>query len=434
MLKSVHLALLGAALTTASYAQPADSPLTLADCIHKALAVPSIVSVTRLDRQIADRDLSIARAGLLPQSSATVGTIYTSPSQLNRDTFAFIPANAIREYTGLAHIFQEIDTSGRLRADIARARASQQAAQASAGIAERDLKRAVSQAYYRLLFTRRLVSAISQSLEETQTFERRVKLLAEGGEAARADVVKASNQAAILRQTLTSAELAATLANQDLAAYWTAEVDTILKIEDTLDGVVQADQRSAEPPVGATGSASSPYLRRFEFSLLEAQKKGFEADARRTRALLLPQLTLGFNWGLDSYRVDWQHRGYSATAGFTVPVFDWFRTLNTARQFTARARQVAETQQVSQRRFSQEYSAASARVTRLLEQASQAREQVSLAEEDYKLSRVRYEGGEGAAVDVVVAQNQLVQARSNYYTTIANYLSAKLDLEVAAGR
>ena len=38
------------------------------------------------------------------------------------------------------------------------------------------------------------------------------------------------------------------------------------------------------------------------------------------------------------------------------------------------------------------------------------------------------------SVDVVVAQNQLVQARSNYYVTIANYLNAKLDLEVAAAR
>lgn len=359
--------------------------------------------------------------------------MYTSTSQLNRETYAFIPANAIREYTAVGHILQEIDSSGRIRAEIARARANQQAAQASSGIAERDLKRAVSQAYYRLLLARRLVGAIHQSLEETQAFETRVKLLAEGGEAARADVVKASNQVAILRQALTSAELAATLANQDLAAYWTTDVDTLLRIEDTFDQEITAGNSTTEQATTAR-SVAFPYLRRFEFSLLDAQKKGFEADAKRTRALLLPQLTLGFSWGLDSFRVEWRHRGYSATAGVAFPVFDWFRTLNAARQFTARAQQVSETQAISQRRFSQEFSAASSRVSRLLEQVSQTREQVSLAGEDYKLSRVRYEGGEGAAVDVVVAQNQLVQARSNYYTTIANYLSAKLDLEVAAGR
>ena len=418
------------ALSIEGQQQPDAAPLlTLADCIRMALAVPSAVSLAKLDRAIADRDLSIARAGYLPHASASFGTVYTSPSQVNRETFAFIPANAIREYYGLGRIFQEIDTSGRIRAEMARARADQQAAQASAGIAERDLKRAVSQAYYRLLLARKLVVAIRSSLEESQAFEHRVKLLAEGGEAARADVVKASTQVAILRQTLTSAELAATLANQDLAAYWTNDAATLLEIQDVFDQAA-----GEQPQPGSAAGSAAPYRRRFEFSLLDAQRTGFLADAKRTKAALFPQLSLGFTYGLDSYRVDWQHRGYAATAGVTFPVFDWFRTLHGARQFTARAQQVSETRAIAERRYSQEYLAAVARTNRLLEQIAQAREQVSLTEEDFKLSRIRYEGGEGAAVDVVVAQNQLVQARASYYTNIANYLSAKLDLEVAAGR
>ena len=409
--------------------RPGDSAepvLTVEECIRKAMAVPSSLSVARMDRLIADRDHSIARAGLLPQASASLGGVYTSPSQLNPEAFAFIPANAIREYVGLGRIFLEIDTSGRIRAEIARARANQQAAQASSGIAERDLKRAVSLAYYRLLLSRHLVETIRSSFAESQNFERRVKLLAEGGEAARADVVKASTQVAILRQTLTSAELAATLANQDLAAYWTPDVDPLLNIRDVFDQSV-----SELPPIQ---DAPGQFTRRLEFSLLDAQKSGFQADAKRTKALLLPQLSLNFNYGLDSFRVDWQHRGYSAVASVNFPIFDWFRTLNASKQFTTKAQQIAETRSVAERRYSQEYSAALARVGRLREQIAQAKEQVTLAEEDFKLSTLRYEGGEGAAVDVVVAQNQLVQGRSSYYLSISNYLSAKLDLEVAAGR
>ena len=60
--------------------------------------------------------------------------------------------------------------------------------------------------------------------------------------------------------------------------------------------------------------------------------------------------------------------------------------------------------------------------------------QAELAGEDLRLSRIRYEGGEGSALDVVAAQNGLAQARSNYYTTMANYLNARADLEVASGR
>jgi HAE1 family hydrophobic/amphiphilic exporter-1 len=48
----------------------------------------------------------------------------------------------------------------------------------------------------------------------------------------------------------------------------------------------------------------------------------------------------------------------------------------------------------------------------------------------------RRQQGQGllAPIDVVAAQTQLAQARSNYYTAIANYLNARSDLEVAAGR
>jgi outer membrane protein TolC len=409
-----------------SSAQSGNASLTLDECVKKAMAAPSTLSVARLDVQISDRDQQIARAGFLPQAGATFGTVYTSPSIANPQTFAFIPANAIREYIGLGRIFQEIDTSGRIRADLARARANQQAARASAGIAERDLKRAVSNAYYRLLLARRITEALVASITESENFENRVKLLAGNGEAARADVVKASSQLAGLRQALISARLAATLANQDLAAYWTEDVDTFLPIQDTFaEALPEPETELAKPP---------EFRRRLEFSLLDAQKSGFQADARRARAAMMPQLTWSFNYGLDSYRVDWQYRGYAAVAALNVPIFDWFRARNSSRQFNTKAAQILETKSVAERRFSQEYRAAAARVKQFFEQVVQSKEQVGLAEEDFKLSRIRYEGGEGAAVDVVVSQNQLVQALTSYYGSIANYYSARLDLEVASGR
>ncbi len=406
-------------------AQPAGT-LTVEECIRRALAVPSAVSLARRDREIADRDRSQVRAAFLPQSAASFGSVYTSPSQLDRSTFSFVSANGIREYIGLASIFQEIDTSGRIRAEYARAKAGQDATSAGLAIAERDLKRAVTQAYNRLLLARHLVDVIRAALGESENFERRVRLLFDAGEAARADVVKASAQAAFLRQSLTSAQLAATLANQDLASFWTPDVEPVLSIVDTFDQSLPEPEPTLPDP--------QPFLRRFEFRLFDAQQRGFQAEARREKARLLPQLSWTFQYGFDVNRVAWPNRGYAAFASLNVPIFDWFRSINAARQFSLRASQVSETRAISERKLSQEYQSARARVRQFYEQVSQSRSQVALAEEDLTLSRVRYEGGEGAALDVVVAQNQLAQARSNYFTSISNYLNARLDLEVASGR
>jgi outer membrane protein TolC len=59
---------------------------------------------------------------------------------------------------------------------------------------------------------------------------------------------------------------------------------------------------------------------------------------------------------------------------------------------------------------------------------------VSLSQENFRLSQVKYEGGEGLALDVVAAQSQLAQALGNYYSAIAAYFNARADFEVASGK
>jgi outer membrane protein TolC len=104
------------------------------------------------------------------------------------------------------------------------------------------------------------------------------------------------------------------------------------------------------------------------------------------------------------------------------------------RQFRIQSEQVDVSSRMAERTFSRDYRDALARVEKVYAQIAQTDTQVKLSDDNLRLSRVRYEGGEGTALDVVAAQNQLAQARSNYYAARASYLNARADLEVAAGR
>jgi outer membrane protein TolC len=382
--------------------------------------------VARQERDIAARDVTQARAAFLPQSSLVNGFTYNSPSLNNRETFSFLPLNGIREYASLFSVNQEFDTSGRLRADMARARVGRDIAATGVALTERDLRRAVTTAYYRALLTRRIVRIVDDALVESQGFEKRAGLLFQGGEAARADVVKASAQVAFLQQARNAADLEAKLANQELASFWTRDVTDTLSLADPLEETPPAPEAEASQP--------APFLKRFEFSLLDAQRRGFQADARRARSALLPQLGAVFQYGIDSTAVRISDRGYAAFVNLTIPIFDWNKARAAIQQARLRAQQVDSARAISERAFSKEYQSALVRVKQLFEQISLTRQQAKLAEDDLRLSRIRYEGGEGSALDVVTAQNQLSQAQSNYYTTMANYLNAKADLEVASGR
>ena len=424
MTASMVCAIFLAASFPCVFAQTAQ-PLSLGDCIRLAQSVPSAASVARQERDITGLGVKMAQAALLPQAQADADYTYNSVLKGRSPLQSFVALNGVREYQFILTASQEIDLSGRLRADVARARADRDAAGASVTIAQRDLKRAVTAAYYRLLLARHLEVALRDSVAEAESFEKRTKLLVDQGEAAQADLVKASAGVAFLRQALNATQLDAQISNYELAAFWTKDVADPLHVVDVFD-----------PPPAAEGETwlAGTFLQRPEFNLLDAQRRSFLEESRRIRAQLYPQATFNFQYGLDTNVIRARDRGYALFFNLNVPIFDWMKTLNASRQFRVRAEQTEGNRAIAERVFSREYESARARVKMLFEQIGIATAQVKLAEEDLRLSRIRYDGGEGFALDVVTAQSQLAQARGNYFTSIANYLNARADREVASGR
>ena len=412
-------------LQTSVSAQPGGGQLSLEDCVRLALAAPSSVRLARQQTEIARYGISEARASFLPGVALNNSYTYNSPLLYNRGTFSFLPLNGIREYSTLATTAVELDTSGRLRATLDRARADRDVASVNLGLSERDLKRAVAASYYHVLLMRKLVEAARANLTEARAFEDRVRRLTEGGEASQADLIKASSQVVILDQTQQQLELEARLANHDLASFWTTDVDTPLGLADVMEQPLPAPEAPA---------ATAPFLRRLEFSLFDAQQRGFLADSQRAKAELRPRTSLVFQYGIDAQRVSINNRGYAGFVRLDIPVFDWFKSRSASQQFQLQVQQVGTTRQIAERMFSKEYQDALARVQLIYGQITTTDAQVKLSEDNLRLSRVRYEGGEGPALDVVAAQAQLVQVRNNYYAVRASYLNARADLEVARGQ
>ena len=409
----------------------ASTTLTLQDCVRLAEAAPSPITLARQEVQIAEHGLAAARASFLPQARLINGVTYNSAARAGTglsglaQNGSFVALNGLREYQSLLGTSLEIDVSGRLRAELARARADRQAANTSVALAERDLRRAVSIAYFGLLLARHLVAVSRQVLAEAEDFEQRTTTRFQAGEVAQADVIKAESQVAFLRQGVTSAELDARTANAELASFWTSDVDQDLTLAEALEKPSPPDSQS---------DGGTPYLKRLEFRLSDAQRAGLLAEYRRERSFLWPQVTFNFEYGIDANRLAWRDRGQAALLTLNIPVFDWFRARNAAEQFHLRASQVDTSRAIATRALSREYHAALDRAKSLYQQIALTDVQVRTSEDNLKMARVRYEGGEGPALDVVAAQTQLAQARTNHFATLAAYANARADLEVAAGR
>lgn len=411
----------------ASLAQAPAGALTLAECVRKAESAPSAVQLARQQSNIADLAIKETQAAMLPSTQFDSGFTYNSPLQGASPLQSFVALNGVREHLFLLSANQPVDISGRLRADRQRARANRDAAESGVRISQRDLKRAVTAAYYRLLLARHLALALGDSVREAEDFEKRTRALIENGEASQADLAKASAALASFRQAQSTAALEERLANQELASFWTTAVNDKVEIVDVFTETPGASETGPSP-------GAKPYTSRPEFGLLDAQRRGFLAESKRVRAELLPQANVTFQYGLDSTVWRAADHGYAFFVTLNVPIFDWKRTWNASREFAVRAQQVETQQEIVERAYAREYEAAQARVGNALELVALAQKQVGLSQEDLRLSRLRFEGGEGPALEVVTAQNQLTQARVSYYTAIAAYWNARADREVAAGQ
>lgn len=422
---SIALLLIFSALAVYGQAPTKAETLSLTQCIELAKNAPSSVKRARSQLDAARFGVRGAKANFLPQLSISNNFIYNSPLLYDRDAFSFTALNGVHEYSSLATSSLEVDTSGRLRAIYDRATANRHSSEANVVISERDLRQDVSVAYYRLLLARQLVVSTNENLRAARDFESKVKQLVQGGEASEADLTKASLESALLERTAEAMKLEAELANHDLASFWTTDVGVPLVLADDLNNPASAPTLPQEDNL---------YLKRPEFQIFSAQIDGFKADARQARALMLPQLNLSFQYGIDSLHVTTRDRGYAGFVHLDIPVFDFLRARSEQRQFQSMAAQAEADKNIGKRLLSKEYQDALSQVASSYSQISVTEHQVELAKSNLNLSRLRFEGGEGTALDVVSAQSLLVQAQIDFYTTRANYLNAQSALKVASGQ
>jgi outer membrane protein TolC len=407
------------------------APLSLDDCVQLAMEAPSPARVAERETAVAAEDQRIARAAFLPQVNFHNGLTYNSPLLNARDQFSFVAANGIREYLSTVDSAWEIDLSGRLRAGLALARARRDLAGVDLRLARRDLRRAVAVAFYDVLLARKLVALEQAGLDEAKDFESRTRARQQQGEASMADVHKAAAQRARLEQRLGQSQLNARLANQVLASFWTADVDRELLLRDDLDQPTALPEAATE---SSPASVDAAIGRRPEFDRLTALQRGFQAERGVARASLLPQTNVVFQYGIDANNIRIADRGYQALLSVNIPVFDWFRLRASARQAHYREQQIEQQQAIAERTFSREYLAARAQVQSWHGRVPMANSELTEAKESLRLARLLYENGEGLALDVVVAQTEVTDAGTAYFSALAAYRRSLVDFEVASGQ
>lgn len=406
--------------------QQPEPVLTLEACWKLAEAQYSLVERARLDERAAGEQVRQARAGFLPQLAYLNAYTYNTPRLEDRSTMSYVALNGIREYVSQPTVTQEIDLSGRLRAELQRGRAGRQVAEARTLLTRRDLRLAVREAYYAVLEAQHNVATAQRTLDEAEAFHRKTQLMAEQGEAARADVIKAEVQLAGKRRDLWAAQTGAVNAGLRLKSFWTEDLAQPPRIEDTFLKVPEGQDY--------LGWDAAWVARRGEFSLLGAAEQAVRAEARLARSDRRPTLNLVYAYGIDANQVRIRERGQAAFATLRIPLFDWGRSKSRERQAQFAGQQIDVDRHLSRRLFTAEFYTERNNVDLAVKQMAEGRREVELARESLRLARLRYDGGEAPALEVVEAQNTAAGAELAYNQAVFQYHMSRARLEVATGQ
>ena len=402
------------------------APITLDDAIRLAKANAPQFRAAVTEAGLARENRVQTRAALLPDVSYNTGAIYTEPN--GTDTGVFIEANAVREYISRGVIHEGIGFS--TIADYRNARFLEAAARAKQEVAARGLVAAVVKAFYSEIVAARKTQNAQSAADEANRFLDLSKKLEAGGEVAHADVIKAQLQANDRQRDLQESRLGEEKARLDFAvlvfARYTPDYQLVDDIQQTpaLLDFARAQDLAAH---------NNPELKAAVAAMSAAHQEVASAIGGH-----LPTLSVNYLYGIDAIHYATQtgainNLGYQLFASVDLPIFNWGATQSKVKQAQLR-RDLAQVElNAAQRQALADLHEFYSEAQTSLAQLDILKQSSDLAAESLHLTTLRYQGGEASALEVVDAQNTLVQARNNYEDGMVRYRVALATLQTLTG-
>jgi outer membrane protein TolC len=411
--------------------------ISLDDALDRARKIDLSVQSALADAAIAREDLVQARASRLPSlshNSDYIGTQGNGATPNGR----FVSSDGVHEYRSVATVKQELSPNTFLKTDYQRANAARALAEARVDIARRGLEITVAESYYALVSAQRRYGSSQQGVQTAQRFLDVTQQRERAGEAAHSDAVKAQLQLQQQRRSFQDATLAIENARLKLAVLLSPTLDENFTVVDDLDSTKILPPF---PELKTMAEKENPSLKAADAAIRQAS-----FDVRSARNALLPTLSIEGNYGIDANAFKLHstragetelgvlpNLGYSVAFNLSIPIFDWGATKSKIRQAQTKQQQATLQLTQAQREIASNLYGFYNEAVAARGAVDLARSSADLAAESLRLINLRYQAGESTVLEVVDAQNTLIEARLAYDEAQVRYRVAVTSLQSVTG-
>lgn len=283
--------------------------------------------------------------------------------------------------------------------------------------------------YFNILQCRNLIRVAEENVTTLQEHLKHVNAQFRAGTVAKADILSSEVRLANAQQNLVNAQNDYDIAVATLDNYILLPADTIIHPQDTL---TYNKYTLDLPTCTAYALENRPDAAAADYAVKRA-----ESNIRAAKAGYKPTLNASASVGIASnefpFKPNSDGEGWSIGVNASWNVFDGGLTAAQVKQ--AEAALVNAEEVAAATRETVQLDVQSAFLTLRAAEKNIATTQISIrsAEEDYHIAQVRYAAGVGTNLEVMDASDKLTQAKTNYYTALYTYNTAKAALDKAMG-
>jgi TolC family type I secretion outer membrane protein len=420
-------ALAGAFVPGRAAGQEAERAVTLEEAVAAALqSHPSLIQA-RGAVQTAEAGERTAWGAFLPSLSVSSGASLSSTERFNPQTNTTV-SGSNDSYSAGVSASLDIFTAGRRGAELRRARAATEAAEASLVNQRFAVILSVKQAFFDVLRADELIRVAEAGLNRAREGLEAARHRMNAGTATRSDVLRAELEIANARQALLQAQAQRRTASFALGRVIGADGPVGARLTEALE---PRPLPVSDEELAAMVLRNAPSVR-----AAESAARSAEAGATAARTQYFPSLRFssGYDWFNQDATLNGGRTSWGMRLSLSYPLFNGFAREASIERAEVEAA-VARAQMEDARR------AARAELERVLadlrlaeQQIALAEEAVRVAEEDLRVQQERYRLGASTFLEQITSQVNLLQAELDRVAARYAYQIARAQLEALVGR
>lgn len=299
---------------------------------------------------------------------------------------------------------------------------------------KRDVREAVSKAYYNLLITQKQMDLTNTNITRLDKLLHDTKAMYDQGFAEKLDVDRVQVQLNNLQTERIKLINMLALSDQLLKFQMGMPLQELLTPADTL---------STSDLTGILADSTGfQYDQRIEYSLLQTQKQANLYNLKRYRMAYLPTVSAFMNYGKNAGRSKFDFFKHDEPwfstwiigLSVNVPIFDGFQRKSRVEQANLAVEKTNIQLEGLQQSIDLQLQQSRTSLRNDIDNLSSQQGNMDLAESVYDAAKKKYEAGVGSNIEVVNAESDLKQAQTNYFSALYDAIIAKIEYQKALGK